>query len=299
MRIKTKRNVATSAIAEDYQVTTPTDGNIEARYLANGSHEVSCLEDAADERLVKYLIFYPSELETNQRQYPVIIYSNGSGVTGSKCIPLFRHWASWGFIVAANEESSSWSGQCAVQTLAYLLDQNSIKGSLFHEKVDIGNVGITGHSQGGVSVFNALTKYGRSPAFKTGVPVSPTHDEFAKNMRCGYDLTKINASILMLAGTKGDLEMKTVMPSGAMERMYDKLGVPKAMARKKDCTHSDTDTAMDGYVTAWFTWQLQGDEEAAKAFTGESPELMTNPLYRDQQIDIESVTHHTITLSTL
>lgn len=24
----------------------------------------------------------------------------------------------------------------------------------------------------------------------------------------------------------------------------------------------------DGYVTAWFMWQLQGDEEASKAFNG-------------------------------
>ena len=24
----------------------------------------------------------------------------------------------------------------------------------------------------------------------------------------------------------------------------------------------------DGYVTAWFMWQLQGDEEASKAFIG-------------------------------
>lgn len=42
-----------------------------------------------------------------------------------------------------------------------------------------------------------------------------------------------------------------------------------------------------GYVTAWFMWQLQGDEEAAKAFIGEDPEIMSNKLYQDQQINIE------------
>ena len=41
------------------------------------------------------------------------------------------------------------------------------------------------------------------------------------------------------------------------------------------------------YVTAWFMWQLQGDTDAAKAFTGESPELLTNPLYQDQKIDLD------------
>ena len=33
--------------------------------------------------------------------------------------------------------------------------------------------------------------------------------------------------------------------------------------------------------------QLQGDEEAGKAFTGDSPEIMNNPLYQDQMADIQ------------
>ena len=40
-------------------------------------------------------------------------------------------------------------------------------------------------------------------------------------------------------------------------------------------------------MTAWFMWQLQGDEEAAKAFVGENPEIMNNGLYQDQKINID------------
>ena len=43
----------------------------------------------------------------------------------------------------------------------------------------------------------------------------------------------------------------------------------------------------DGYITAWFMWQLQNDDDAAKAFVGDTPELLTNPLYQDQRIDME------------
>jgi hypothetical protein len=42
------------------------------------------------------------------------------------------------------------------------------------------------------------------------------------------------------------------------------------------------------YVTAWFMWQLQGDTEAVKAFTGDDPELLRNPRYQDQRIDINN-----------
>ena len=33
-------------------------------------------------------------------------------------------------------------------------------------------------------------------------------------------------------------------------------------------------------------WQLQGDEEAAKAFVGGDAEIMNNELYQDQHINI-------------
>ena len=42
----------------------------------------------------------------------------------------------------------------------------------------------------------------------------------------------------------------------------------------------------DGYVTAWFLWLLKDDTEAAKVFIGDAPELLSNPLYQEQQIDM-------------
>lgn len=58
------------------------------------------------------------------------------------------------------------------------------------------------------------------------------------------------------------------------------------MAVRKDAAHGDMLYAADGYVTAWFMWQLQDDEEAAKAFIGENPEIVSNELYQDQRINI-------------
>ena len=63
--------------------------------------------------------------------------------------------------------------------------------------------------------------------------------------------------------------------------------IGKCLARKTGYEHGHTSYIADGYTTAWFMWQLQGDEEAGKAFTGEQPEIMSNELYQDQRIDIE------------
>lgn len=84
--------------------------------------------------------------------------------------------------------------------------------------------------------------------------------------------------------------MKTVIPEEDMNLMYDSIPSPKAMARKLECEHGDMLYSADGYVTAWLLWQLQNDETAASAFTGDAPEILNNPLYRKQKIGLFLIT---------
>lgn len=58
------------------------------------------------------------------------------------------------------------------------------------------------------------------------------------------------------------------------------------MARRSGADHPDMLTSVDGYMTAWFMWLLQNDEDAARAFTGDNAEILSNELYQDQQINI-------------
>ena len=61
----------------------------------------------------------------------------------------------------------------------------------------------------------------------------------------------------------------------------------KIAMRRINTVHNEVLYMPDGYITAWFMWQLQNDDDAAKAFVGDTPELLTNPLYQDQRIDME------------
>ena len=58
------------------------------------------------------------------------------------------------------------------------------------------------------------------------------------------------------------------------------------MMRRIGAEHGQMLYSADGYATAWLIWQLQGDAEAAKAFIGNDPEILNNPLYQDQRIDL-------------
>lgn len=278
----------TPAVPRNYTNTVKTGGNIEAKYLKNGAYTVVYTEVKADERLGKYEIYYPDTLTSDKKNYPVIVVSNGTGVKASKYKAMFEHFASWGFVVIGNEEENSWDGSSAEKSLSYLLQCNADKENIFYQKIDTDNIGSLGHSQGGVGAISAVTNTAHSDMYKTVVAESPTNRELADNLQWHYDIEKVHIPILMVAGTE-KFDAETVIPLEKMNEMYDALdNVPiKAMARRTDTEHGYMLYSADGYVTAWFMWQLQNDTEAAKAFIGDMPELLDNELYQDQRIDME------------
>ena len=278
------------AVPGNYETAVETGGEIEANYMAHGSHEVKYTEQKVMENYKKYEVYYPADLEIENKTYPLIVVNNGTGVKGSKAKTMFEHFASWGFIVIGNEEEYSWNGFSAEMSLKYLLRENENKNSIFYQKIDTENIGVLGHSQGGVGAFNTVTDTKHQDVYKTMVAESPAHPDLAASLEWDYDVSLVNIPFLMVAGTeKSDAEL-VCTPEG-MNKIFDfAVNAPfKVMARRTGAEHGEMLYSADGYVTAWFMWQLQNDEYAAGAFTGNEPEIAHNSLYQDQRI--ESTAH--------
>ena len=270
-----------------YQLTTKTGGELEANYLKNGEYQTSYNEISSLQGFGKYIISYPKELESSNRIYPVVVFVNGTGVKASKYRRLFEHMASWGFIAIGTEEEYDWNGFASEMCIRLLKELNSSetlndKPCVFYQKVDLDNVGITGHSQGGVGVFNAVTKQENKDIYKAAVAISPTNKELAANLLWDYDASLIKTPIFLLSGEGGGDDW--VVTGEQLSDIYNDIKTKKIMARKINTAHGEMLYSADGYVTAWFMWKLQGDEEAAKAFTGEHPEIISNSLYQDVNI---------------
>ena len=259
----------------DYETTVSTGGNLEATYLAHGTHEVTFLEENTDEKWAKYEIYYPTDLENSSEKYPVIVMSNGSGVRASRYPALFEHYASWGFIVIGNEHDTAYAGDSSDASLSYLIEANEDPNSKLYQKVDLNNVGIVGHSQGGVGIFNAITNQTHSDMYKTAVSLSPVPEESAAAINWTY------APEMVMAGTNKDC-----ITIEQLKTLYSHISSDKIMAVRTNSNHPEMLYSADGYVTAWFMWQLQGDEDAAQAFTGSNAEIMNNELYQDVQSTI-------------
>lgn len=223
----------------DYTKSVETAGVIEAKYMQKGFFEIRHYTvEADDDALEKHLIYYPAEFENSEKKYAVIFSLNGTGVAGSKYTAVFEHFASWGFIVLGNEDPSTGFGVTADKMYNFLVEQNADKNSPLYNKVDFDNIGLVGHSQGGAGVFSALSIVETSAKYKTGVALSPTHEEFAHVLTWMYELERISVPVLMMAGTETDFETQSVIPIDKMNAMFDKLdSSTKVMARRVGADH--------------------------------------------------------------
>lgn len=118
--------------------------------------------------------------------------------------------------------------------------------------------------------------------YKTAVALSPVPEESAKAINWTYDPKKITIPIMVLAGTENDC-----ISVDQLRELYSRISSDKIMAVRSGHNHPEMLYSADGYVTAWFMWQLQGDQEAAKAFVGADAEILTNGLYQNQKIYLQ------------
>lgn len=282
-------------VNEKYYENTNPAGDIEKKYTALGSHSVlSVGYKSSNEKCKRYAIWYPSDMTSGNKKYPLVVMANGTGITAPKYKEVFMHLASWGFIVVGNEDENSWSGESSAQTLDFMIALNQNKSSIFYQKIDTANIGIAGHSQGGVGAINAVTNQKNGKLYKAMFIASTTHLELSQGLGWPYEASKIQIPCFMVAGTlkvdAGDgVEGSTsvgIAPLFSLQENYKSIpqSVSKVMARRKDKDHGDMLRSADGYMTAWFMYYLKGDAEAGKAFFGKDAELFGNPNWQDVKV---------------
>lgn len=77
-------------VKEGYYNDVQTSAPLEQKYTQKGNYEVSYYEqDANNEQWKKYEIWYPTEMETTNNTYPLVVMVNGTGVAASKYKPVF------------------------------------------------------------------------------------------------------------------------------------------------------------------------------------------------------------------
>jgi predicted dienelactone hydrolase len=210
--------------------------------------------------------YYPSNMAAGQR-YPVILWGNGTITQPSWYDGLLRHWASHGFIVAAANTSNAGTGREMLAGLDNLTQKNAASSGPFYEKVDLGKVGATGHSQGGAGAMNAA----EDTRVKTAFPIE------GPGALSGPDPSGVHGPVLFLAG-QNDAQIARMSLDA-----YNMLGdIPGAFAELAGATHLTPLGSGGGFragSTAWASWQLKGDQNARALFVGSDCGYCSNRMW--------------------
>lgn len=277
-------------ITEGYYERFQSDAPLEMKYANPGSFETSYTEFASDnESIGKVRVWYPTELESSAKSWPMIMVVNASGTPASSYEPFFPRLASWGFVVVGNEDGQTGNGKTASITLDFILNVPS--DSVLAGKIDYNNIGIIGYSQGGAGAICAVTNYENGIRYKAMFTGSAAYPTLARNMGWEYDVSKVTIPYFMVAGTgKSDdsgsdpeSSYGGVSPLSALISNYNSISddVQKIRARAVGAEHEQMLMRSDGYMTAWMLYQLTGDEEAATVFAGDNAEILHNNNRKD------------------
>lgn len=275
-----------------YYTAFQSTAALEKKYAGLGSYAVTnTVMQSADETIENFRIWYPVELENTTREYPLILVTNASNMAALNYEAYFERLASWGFVVAGNDDRQAGTGASTAKTLDYLLELNQTPDSAFYAKIDTNNIGAVGYSQGGAGAINAVTAFDNSTSYKALFTGSAAYALLAKNMGWEYDVSKITIPYFMTAGTGhsddtgavADTEFGGVAPLSSLLANYEKIpeNAFKLRARVSGAEHEDIQVRTDGYMTAWMLYHLQGDEEAGKAFLSENAEILRNAGWQD------------------
>lgn len=284
--IKLKIKANKPMVEENYWNKVETSGEIETKYMQLGDYAVKSMKyDITGERWTNYTIWYPEEIENSNKSYPLVVMANGTGVQDFKYEPVFEHLASWGFIVIGNDDQSSGLGDSTSKSLDYILELNKNKDNIFYNKIDINNIGVAGHSQGGVATIHAIYNFDNSNLYKSAYTASATTENMIVSWNLDafeYDISKVNIPIFMVAGT-GKTDSETISPLTDMQNNFSKLNAPAIIARRNKVDHGEMLYVANGYMIAWFRYTLMNDENAGKAFIGENAEILNNENWQDGQ----------------
>ncbi len=246
----------------------------------------------SDESLPTHTIFRPEDLSAfgKKNKLPLITWGNGACVNSPGWhMNFLNEVASHGFLVIAigpmpqegvEAEGKSTSSQLT-DAIDWAIKQNSDKKSPYYNKIDVENIAVSGMSCGGLQALEmaadprfTVTLICNSGVLADKVEGFPGMPNVEKD-----DLKKLHTPTLYILGGESDIAYNNGMDD------YKRIeNVPVFMANM-EVGHGGTYSQPHGgefakVATAWFLWQMKGNDEASKMFVGDDCGLCTDPKWK-------------------
>lgn len=212
-------------------------------YAATGSHATTSGAEG------QCTVFRPRDVPEGA---PLILWGNGTGAPTTSYSQGLRHWASWGFVVAAANTTMAGSGEEMLDCI------DAVRSASYGDSVDFSRIGTSGHSQGGGGAYIA----GRDDRVTATAPMQPYPFEFGIGARDPQ-----SGPMLLLSGGADMIAPREPVQS----RIYQSAETPVFWATLSSASHFEPSWSFGGFrglSTAWWMYQLKGDQSAAELFSG-------------------------------
>jgi hypothetical protein len=248
-----------------------------------------------DTSLSTHTIFRPSDLSAfnKKNKLPIISWGNGGcGNSPWEHVNFLSEVASYGFLVIAigpmPQEGQRGGGQTKssqlIDAINWAIAQNSDKKSPFFDKIDITKIAVSGMSCGGLQTLETAPDPRVSTAVicnsglfierGSGMPGMPDMPK--------EQLLKLHTPTLYILGGETDIAYKNGMDD------FSRINHVPVFAANLNVGHGGTYRQPHGgefakVATAWYKWQLKGDNEAGKMFTGNPCGLSKDPQWKAEK----------------
>ncbi|WP_230981510.1 poly(ethylene terephthalate) hydrolase family protein [Echinicola salinicaeni] len=248
-----------------------------------------------DPSLTTHTIFRPQDIGLfgKEEKLPIIAWGNGACANSPwEHVNFLSEVASHGFLVIAigpmpaegeKKKGKSYSSQL-IDAIEWAIASNKDEDSPYYGKVDTAHISVSGMSCGGLQTLEAapdprvttvvVCNSGILPYPGAGMPGMP---QIKKEQ-----LEKLHSPTLYLLGGESDIAYKNGMDD------FERIDHVPVFVGNMDVGHAGTYAQPHGgefarVATAWYLWQLKGDQEAAALFQGKPSSLSQSPLWKVQK----------------
>jgi hypothetical protein len=242
--------------------------------------------------LSTHTVFRPKDLSGfgEKNKLPIIAWGNGACANSPwEHVNFLSEVASYGFLVVAigpmPQEGERGRGRSTSSQLTdainWAIAQNNDKASPYYNKIDITKIAVSGMSCGGLQTLETAPDPRVTTAVicNSGILPNPSAGMGGMPGLTKDHLAKLHTPTLYILGGEKDIAYNNGMDD------FKRINHVPVFVANMDVGHGGTYSQPHGgefakVATAWYKWQLKGDKEAGKLFSGTPSGLAGNPIWK-------------------
>jgi hypothetical protein len=257
-----------------------------SRVVENGGTGKYSAVMMTEASLPTHTIFRPKDVSAfgKPEKMPVIAWGNGACFNSPfEHVNFLNEIASHGFLVIAigvmpkesgEQERSRSKSDLLLTAIDWAIAQSKDQKSPYFGKIDTTKIAVSGMSCGGLQTLEVAgdPRISTVGVFNSGVLGNPGSGMPGMPSITKEQLKKIHTPTLYLLGGPSDIAYNNGMDD------FKQINHVPVFVANMDVGHGGTYAQPHGgefarVATAWYKWQLKGDGEAGKMFTGSRPGL--------------------------